>query len=75
MNMMEVNETYVHAVYEKIEVWHYFRFAARRANILPLNFNFTYTRQVMSQFGINFIHAMEYVYVDVFTTSCFSHPV
>ena len=28
MNMMKVNETHVHAVYEKTEVRHYFRFAA-----------------------------------------------
>jgi len=26
--MMKVNETHVHAVYEKIKVLHYFRFAA-----------------------------------------------
>jgi len=44
MNMMKVNETHVHAVYEKIEVWQYFRFAARRVNIFLINFNFTCTR-------------------------------
>ena len=30
MNMMKVNETHVHAVYEKIKVLHYFSFAADR---------------------------------------------
>jgi len=28
MNMMKVNETHIHVVYEKIKVLHYFRFAA-----------------------------------------------
>jgi len=44
MNMMKVIEIYVHAVYQKVEVRHYFRFAARKVNIFPINFNFTYTR-------------------------------
>ena len=44
MDMIKVNETHVHAVYEKIEVRHYFRFAARRVNIFPINLTFTYTR-------------------------------
>ena len=45
MNMINVNEIHLHAVYEKIEVWHYFhyfRYAARRVNIFPNYFNFTY---------------------------------
>jgi len=29
MNMMKVNQTHVHAVYEKIKVLHYYRFAAK----------------------------------------------
>jgi len=44
MNMMKVNEAYVHAVFEEIEVRHYFRFSARRVNNFPINFNVTYTR-------------------------------
>jgi len=31
-----------------------------RVNIFPSNFNFTYTRQAMPQFGINFIHARNF---------------
>jgi len=27
-------------------------------NIFPINFNLTYTRQAMSQFGMNFIHVI-----------------
>ena len=42
MNMKNVNETHVHAVYEKTEIRHYFRFAARRVNIFPINLNSTY---------------------------------
>ena len=55
---MKVNETHIHAVYEKTHIHavcekvalHYFKFAA-------VNFNFTYrpTRQDMSQSGINVI--------------------
>ena len=41
INMMKVNETHVQAAFEKIEVRHYFRFAARRVNIFPINLNFT----------------------------------
>jgi len=58
MNTMKVNETHIHAVYEKTHIHavcekvalHYFKFAA-------VNFNFTYrpTRQDMSQSGINVI--------------------
>jgi len=49
MIMMKVHETHVHAVYEKMEVRHYFRFAAKRVNkILKIfffiNFNCTCTR-------------------------------
>jgi len=29
MNMMKVNETHDHAVYEKINVLHYFRFSEK----------------------------------------------
>ena len=36
MNTMKVNETHVHAVYEKIKVLHYFRFAAERLIIFLL---------------------------------------
>jgi len=60
MNVMKVNETHVHAVYEKIKIRHYFRFAAKRVNIFPIDFNFTYTRYVMSEFGINFIHVTNF---------------
>ena len=60
INMTKVNETHVHAFYEKIKVLHYFRFAAKRVNIFPINFNFTYTRQARSQFDINFIHVINF---------------
>jgi len=32
----------------------------QRVNILPINFNFTYTRKAMSQFGIHFIHVINF---------------
>jgi len=32
MDMMKVNKTHVHVVYEKIEVQHYFKFVPRRVN-------------------------------------------
>jgi len=54
MNVIKANKTHVHTVYEKIEVRHYITLAARRVNIFHINFNFTYTRWVMSQLGINF---------------------
>jgi len=38
MNIMKVNEAHVHAVHEKINVLNYFRFAAERVNIFPINF-------------------------------------
>jgi len=40
MNIIEVNETHDHAVYEKINVLHYFRFAVVRLIFLLLIFNF-----------------------------------
>jgi len=60
MNMMKVNETHDHAVYEKIKALHYFRFAAEGLIFFLLNFNSTYTRQAMSQFGINLIHVINF---------------
>jgi len=66
---MKVNATQDHAVYEKIKVPHCFRFAAEGL-IFFLNFNFTYTRQTMSQFGINFIHVINFS--DVQNVLCIS---
>jgi len=37
-----------------------FQVCCSRVNIFPINFNFTYTRQVMSEFGINVIHVMNF---------------
>jgi len=60
INMMNVNETHDHAVYQKIKVMHYSSFAAEW---LIINVNFTCTREAMSQFGINFIHIRIFSYV------------
>jgi len=62
INMMKVNETHVHAFYEKIKVAFYtIRFAAEgRVNIFPTISSFTYTRQTMSQFGMNFIYVINF---------------
>jgi len=57
---MKVNETHVHTIYVKIKVLHYFRFTAEGLLFVPINFNFTYTRQAMSQFGMNFIHVINF---------------
>jgi len=49
MNMMKVNETHDHAVYEKMKVLaHTISGLLQKGNIFPINFNFTFTRQVMS---------------------------
>jgi len=56
--MMKVNETHDHSVYEKIKVLHYL--GCCRMIIFPINFNFTYTRQAVSQFDINFIHVIHF---------------
>ena len=37
-----------------------FQVCCRRVNIFLINFNFTYTKQAMSQFGINFIHVINF---------------
>ena len=60
MNLMKVNETHDNAVYEKIKVLHYFKFGAEGFIFFLLNLNFTYTRQAMSQFGINVIHVINF---------------
>ena len=39
--MMKGNRTHVHAVYEKIQLLHHFRFGAGR--IILINVNFVYT--------------------------------
>jgi len=59
MSMLKVIKTHDHAAYENIKVLHHFRFAAEGL-IFFLDFNFTYTRQSMSQFGINFIHVINF---------------
>ena len=57
--MMKVNETHDHAVHETIKVLHYFRFAAERL-IFFLLISISHARQAMSQFGINFIHVINF---------------
>jgi len=58
--MMKVNETHEHAVYEKVRVLHYFRFSAEGLIFFQFNFNFTYTRQALSQFGLNFNYTINF---------------
>ena len=49
MNTMKVNGTNVLAVFEMIEVQHYFRFVAEGLTFFLFNFSFTYTRQTVSR--------------------------
>ena len=58
MNMMKGNETHDHAVYEKIKVLYYFRFAAE--GLIFLIISISHIRQAMSQFGINVIHVINF---------------
>ena len=58
--MMKVSETHDHTVYEKIKVLHYFRFAAEGLIFFLLIIHIYSTRQAMSQFGINFIHVINF---------------
>jgi len=55
MNIVKVNEAYDHVVYDKGTT---FQVCCRRVNIIPINFNFTYTEQAMSTFGTNFVHVI-----------------
>jgi len=52
---VKVNEAYDHVVYDKGTT---FQVCCRRVNIIPINFNFTYTEQAMSTFGTNFVHVI-----------------
>jgi len=61
MNMMKVNETHT----PSCSLWEdkgttLFQVCCRRVNIFPIYFKFTYTRQAMSQFGINFINVTNF---------------
>ena len=56
MNMMKVNVTHVHAIYEQTEVLQYFKFAAQGLILFLLTSVSHILGKAMQQFGINIIH-------------------